>query len=157
MKINDILTGILIGAFAAALSLYSLTLPQMPGQNVGPGMFPQLIAIGFMVCAATLILRGIKTSPRSAWIKMPDEFSDVRNIFRFLLVPATLVIYIWLADWLGFILTAALLLLALFLAFKVRLRSALIVAILGSLCIHYLFYKLLEVPLSWGLLDSIAW
>jgi putative tricarboxylic transport membrane protein len=45
----------------------------------------------------------------------------------------------------------------LFLVFKVRLRTAIVVAVLGALCIHTLFYKLLKVPLPWGLLKSVAW
>jgi len=39
----------------------------------------------------------------------------------------------------------------------VRLRNALPLALAVALVIHYVFYKLLRVPLPWGLLQGIAW
>jgi putative tricarboxylic transport membrane protein len=33
----------------------------------------------------------------------------------------------------------------------------LLVAFLMALAIHYAFYKLLRVPLPWGVLQGIAW
>jgi putative tricarboxylic transport membrane protein len=157
MKVNDILIGILIGIFGIAVFSYAWTLPQMPGQDVGPGMFPRLIAGGFIICAILLIKGGIKAGQPGPWIRWAEEFRDIRNVLRFLLIPVVLVCYIEFSDYLGFIPISALLLLVLFLAFQVRFVMALTVAVLGTLCIHYLFYKLLEVPLPWGLLDSIAW
>jgi len=68
-----------------------------------------------------------------------------------------LVFYVSAADPLGFMPTAALCLLALFLKLKVRLLPAVIVAISATLVIHFLFYKLLRVPLPWGVLERFAW
>jgi putative tricarboxylic transport membrane protein len=68
-----------------------------------------------------------------------------------------LVFYVIAADPLGFMPTAALCLLALFLKLKVRLLPAVIVAISSTLVIHFLFYKLLRVPLPWGVLERFAW
>jgi len=53
-------------------------------------------------------------------------------------------------------LTGALLLLALFLKLGVRLLTAVIVAPVAVLVIHLLFYKLLKVPLPWGILGFMA-
>jgi putative tricarboxylic transport membrane protein len=39
----------------------------------------------------------------------------------------------------------------------VNWRSALLVALPGTLIIHFLFYKMLKVPLPWGLLSPYAW
>jgi len=39
----------------------------------------------------------------------------------------------------------------------VPLVRAVPIAIVMTLLIHYAFYKLLKVPLPWGLLQSIAW
>jgi putative tricarboxylic transport membrane protein len=157
MKINNVLSGLLIGSFGAAIYLHARSFPPMPGQNVGPNMFPQLIATGLMVCAMILVFRGLKTLATEGWISLPDWLGQRRIALGFLLIPLVLVFYVAVSESLGFIPTAVILLMTLFLVFKVRLRTALIVAMLGSLCIHTLFYKLLKVPLPWGLLNSMAW
>ncbi len=157
MKINNVLSGLLIGSFGAAIYLHARSFPPMPGQNVGPNMFPQLIAAGLMVCAMILVFRGLKTLGTEGWITLPDWLGQRRIALGFLLIPLVLVFYVAVSESLGFLPTAVILLMALFLVFKVRLRTALIVAVLGSLCIHTLFYKLLKVPLPWGLLNSMAW
>lgn len=157
MKINDTVSGVLVGAFGAVVYVHAQSFPPMLGQNVGPNVFPQLIAAGLMICAAMLIWHGLKTIRNETWITLPDWLSNARIAFGFLLIPIVLAFYVTLSERLGFIPTAVILLMALFMTFKVRLRTALVVAIVGSFSIHYLFYSLLKVPLPWGLLDSVAW
>lgn len=157
MKVSDVVTGFLLGIFGIAILLYSRTFPEMPGQNVGPSMFPSLIGAGFIICAVLLVRGGLASQPHAAWFNCSDEFRSPRNVLRFLLVPLVLVLYLAFSDYLGFIVVSMILLLALCLAFGVRPLTAVAVAVLGALCIHYLFYRLLEVPLPWGLLEPIAW
>ena len=61
------------------------------------------------------------------------------------------------AQFLGFIITGVLLLCALMWAYGVRPILVLPVALVVTLVIHFLFYRLLSVPLPWGLLQPIAW
>ncbi|MDO9143798.1 tripartite tricarboxylate transporter TctB family protein [Rhodoferax sp.] len=157
MKINDVLSGLLIGSFGAAIYLHARSFPPLPGQNVGPNMFPQLIATGLMICAMFLVFRGVKTLGTEGWITLPGWLGQGRIALGFLLIPLVLVFYVAVSESLGFLPTAVILLMTLFLVFKVRLRTAIVVAVLGALCIHTLFYKLLKVPLPWGLLKSVAW
>jgi putative tricarboxylic transport membrane protein len=67
------------------------------------------------------------------------------------------VFYILLVDSLGFILTGVVYLATLFTVFGVRLRWVVPIALGVTLVIHYSFYKLLKVPLPWGVLQGIAW
>lgn len=157
MKINDVLSGLLVGAFGAAIYVHARSFPPMPGQNVGPNMFPQLIATGLMICATILVFRGVKTLATEGWITLPHWLKQHRTTLGFIFIPLVLAFYVTVSESLGFIPTAVILLMALFLVFEVRLRTALIVAMVGSLCIHTLFYKLLKVPLPWGILKSVAW
>lgn len=157
MKFNDFLSGALVGASGAAIYLHARTFPPMPGQDVGPHMFPQLIAVGMMVCAALLLVRGLRTLGAEGWISAPDWLGWDRVTLGFIAVPLALVFYVAASESLGFIPTSVLMLMGLFLVFEVRLRMALVVALIGSLGIHYVFYKLLKVPLPWGILRSIAW
>ena len=57
---------------------------------------------------------------------------------------------------LAFLIVAPLGLLVLFRAFGVRWRTSTIVAIVATLAIWYAFYKLLRVPLPWGVLERFA-
>ncbi|MGB3289780.1 MAG: tripartite tricarboxylate transporter TctB family protein [Burkholderiaceae bacterium] len=157
MKISNLLAGFLIGLSGIAIIWYAQTLPLMPGQDVGPGMFPTLIGAGLVVCAVLLARRDLKAPARTAMLSMPPELREGRVLAGFLLVPITLILYVLFSESLGFIPAAFLLQLALYLVFRVRLRTAIPVAIAGAVAIHFLFYKLLEVPLPWGLLESIAW
>ena len=157
MKCNDVLSGALAGVFALAIFLGAQGFPKIPGQNVGPKVFPELIAAGMMLCAVMLVARGLKTLGSEKWVTLPDWLGQGRAAFGFLLVPASLAFYVAASHDLGFIPTAVLLLLAMFLTYGVRWRTALIVALLGALCIHALFYKMLKVPLPWGILGPYAW
>ena len=58
--------------------------------------------------------------------------------------------YILAADTLGFLIVAPLMLLAVFKALRVGWLPALAWAVGGSLMVHLMFYKLLRVPLPWG-------
>ena len=51
---------------------------------------------------------------------------------------------------------APLALFAMFIAFGVRPVTSVVVAIVGTLVIWYAFYKLLRVPLPWGVLTRFA-
>jgi putative tricarboxylic transport membrane protein len=157
MKINDVLSGVVIGSLAAAVYLHARSFPPMVGQNVGPNMFPQLIAAGLMICAIFLVIRGVKSLRTEALVEMPEWLGANRAALGFVMIPIVLVFYLAVSERLGFIVTAALLLMALFYVFGVRTRTALIVAIVGSLAIHAMFYKLLKVPLPWGILSPLAW
>lgn len=129
----------------------------MPGQNVGANMFPQLIAVGLIICAIVLVFHGRKTLGTEAWITLPDWLGRSRITLGFVAIPIVLGFYVAVSESLGFLPTAVILLMALFLVFEVKFRTALVVSIIGSLLIHFLFYKLLKVPLPWGVLNSVAW
>ncbi len=65
--------------------------------------------------------------------------------------------YIVLVDRLGFLPTAVMMLAALLWAYGVRRSLILPVAIITSLLVHSAFYKVLKVPLPWGLMSGLAW
>ncbi|MBB5391871.1 MULTISPECIES: tripartite tricarboxylate transporter TctB family protein [unclassified Herbaspirillum] len=174
MKINDALSGLLVAFFAVAIYVSSAALPAM-GQDIGPNVFPQALAGGFMICAVLLIIRGLRGLKKTAashasliaavgsddqdahWFTVPEWVRSRRAVFAFLLVPAALLFYIWVSEPLGFLPTAFVLLMVLFLTFRTRIAVAIPVALASALGIHYVFYKLLKVPLPWGVLKPIAW
>ena len=73
------------------------------------------------------------------------------------MLVAVNVFYLLAVDRLGFLLTGFLYLLALMWVLRVRWVVAIPVAVAMTLLIHYAFYKLLKVPLPWGVLTRYAW
>ena len=74
----------------------------------------------------------------------------------FLAVIGAVAFYILLADRVGFLIVGPAILFVLFLLFGVRPPRAAVVAIVATLVIWYAFYKLLRVPLPWGVLTRYA-
>jgi len=55
MKVNDAVWGALFLLLSIAILLHVQSFPRIPGQNVGPALFPGVIAAGLAVCALLLI------------------------------------------------------------------------------------------------------
>jgi putative tricarboxylic transport membrane protein len=154
MKISDAVMGGLLLILAAAIGVYVSGFPPMSGQRYGAALFPGMIAAGLAACGALLLARGVREKAPAfefaPWTRVPALVAN------FALVCAALLFYILAADTLGFMVTGTLVLLALFLKLGVRPLNAIVVAPLAALVIHLLFYKLLKVPLPWGILDFMA-
>ena len=161
MKLNDAVWGALLMLFGAAILLHVRSFPAIPGQNVGPALFPGLIAAGLAVCGALLIAAGLGVrrsgGERARWFELDRWTNSRRHVLAFALVVGVNAFYIVLVDRLGFIVTGTLYLAALFAVFGVRLRAIVPLALVLTLVVHFAFYKLLRVPLPWGILQGIAW
>jgi len=72
-------------------------------------------------------------------------------LISFLLVPGSILFYIFVADWLGFVPTAFIILSGLMLWFGVKVWRALLIAVLMTGLIHWFFGSMMRVPLARGL------
>ena len=126
----------------------------MPGQKFGPAWFPGLIAIGLAACGVLLIASGLRTA--EPWASTPGWIRSRRARAGIAALLGGLVLYVLAADTLGFHITGILLLALWVRVLGASWRATLIVAVVGTLLIHLAFYKLLRVPLPWGLLERWA-
>jgi putative tricarboxylic transport membrane protein len=126
----------------------------MPGQKYGPAWFPGLIAGGLGVCGLFLIIAGARK--REPWVVLPAWIYRRRTLAGVAAVVGGLLFYIFAADRLGFHITGIVLLTFWVCMLGASWRVALPVAIIGTLLIHLSFYKLLRIPLPWGLLERWA-
>ncbi len=156
MKLNDAVWGALLLALSAAVLFAIQGFPNIPGQNIGPGAFPGMIATALAVCALILVARGVRDLRAGgrlvvlgAWLRSP------RHVGNFLLTCASIVFYLAAVQRLGFLVTATLLLVALFLQLRVKPWIAVVVALAAAFAIHLAFYKLLRVSLPWGVLPIL--
>ena len=158
MKISDRLIGSFLLVFAAAIFFQARSFPVIPGQSIGSGLLPTIVAAGLAACAVVLILKElVGTTPRPKLIEPGDWITDRRRLFRVAIVLLGTASFIPFVDTIGFPLLSIALLLSFLLSLKVDLLTAALVAVTASLAIHTLFSKIFLVPLPWGLLQSVAW
>ncbi len=161
MKLNDAIWGALLALLGAAILWHVQGFPRIPGQNVGPALFPGLLAAALVVCGGILIASGLKArraAPSSApWTVAPEWLRSPRHLLAFAVLVGANVFYLLVVDRLGFLLTAFVYLAVLMWVLRVRVVLVFPVALVMTLLIHYEFYKLLRVPLPWGVLQGIAW
>lgn len=156
MRLNDALSGLLLVLFGSAVVLYARMFPAMPGQSIGPGVFPMLLGAGLALCGAALFWSGRK-GDGAAWVELEDWARRPRRALNALLVVGALIFYAQVVETVGFFLTALVFLVVLFLAFGVSRRWIAPLAVAVTLGLHLAFYSLLRVPLPWGWLEGIAW
>jgi putative tricarboxylic transport membrane protein len=66
MKLNDAVFGLLLMLLGAAVLFAIQGYPKIPGQPVGPALFPGLIAAGLCICGVLLVVRGWRQRARTA-------------------------------------------------------------------------------------------
>jgi putative tricarboxylic transport membrane protein len=157
MKLNDAVFGLLLLALGLAVLLVVQSYPKIPGQQVGPALFPGLIATGLCIGGVILMWRGWRVRGAVPWLAGDDWVRSPRHWLAFTVLIASVIFYILVSQRLGFLLTSGVILLALFSVLRVPPLRAIPIAIFATLLIHFAFYKLLRVPLPWGVLQNYAW
>ena len=141
--------GAALAVLAAAVLWSARAFPVVPGQKVGAGFLPTLVGLGLLACGLALVARGRRAPADAA------EDAAKRRLGAPLIIVASVALYIFGADRLGFLLVAPVGLLMVFFALGVHWRPALLWALGGTLVVHVAFYKLLRVPLPWGVLRPL--
>jgi len=156
MKINDAVFGAILVLLGVVILVHVQSFPKIPGQQVGPALFPGLVAAGLAACGGLLVVSGLRARHEQPWFRVADWVASPRHAFAFVAIVGGVVAYILWADDLGFLLIAPTLLVTWFLALRVKPRVAVLAAVVVSIAIWYAFYKLLRVPLPWGVLKPYA-
>ncbi|MBR1245913.1 tripartite tricarboxylate transporter TctB family protein [Bradyrhizobium sp. AUGA SZCCT0169] len=157
MRLPDQVTGLFLVGLGAAAAYGGWLLPPVPGQPVGPNIFPLVIGSGLALCGLAIALGIGRTFEEEEEI-VPLEPGQARPPtgrlygLRALLPPALLLFYVAVADRLGFIITAALIVFVTSTALGARWKLSLPLAVMAPIVIHLIFSKLLRVPLPAGLL-----
>jgi putative tricarboxylic transport membrane protein len=157
MRLNDRLIGLVLLVLAAVVAAGAWSLPNPAQQPLGPSAFPLILAGLLALCSVILAVNGARTVPWGPWLARDDWTRRPAAMLRLLLVPAAVVFYMALAETLGFLPTAAVILVTLFVAGGVTLARATALALVTVLVVHTVFYLGLSVQLPWGLLEPIRW
>jgi putative tricarboxylic transport membrane protein len=157
LKLNDAIFGLVFLALGAAVLVGVQGFPKIPGQPVGPALFPGLIAAGLCICGVMLMVRGWLRRREAPWLAWDDWVRSPRHLLALAVLLGSIVFYIAAADTVGFLPVGVMILTTLMAVLGVRPGRAILIAVVATLLIHVAFYKLLRVPLPWGWLKGMAW
>jgi putative tricarboxylic transport membrane protein len=158
VRVNDAVFGIVLILFGLAIVWHARTFPDMPGQNYGPALFPTLIGLGFAACGVILGIGGVRRRAVVPWLHLEPWAASPARLLDGASVIGGLLFYILLSDFLGFLITAILLLTF----WQVRFRGghlamSLVIAVVVTVAIDYAFRSVLLVPLPLGPFHTLPW
>ncbi len=157
MKLNDAVFGLLLLILGVTVLAIVQGYPKIPGQDVGPALFPGLVAVGLCIGGLILLARGWRVRASTPWLAVDDWINSPRHVLALVVLIGSVLFYILVSQWLGFLFSALLILTALFRVLQLSLARSVLIAVITTLVIHFAFYKLLRVPLPWGVLTPYAW
>lgn len=151
MKISDTLVGAGFVGAGALIVAGTLHYPTLEGGHPGPSLFPRIVgtlmaAFGLLVAAQGVRARDV--TEEVAWRRLHRSAGFVNALF----VLGGALAYLLLVERLGFLVMGALVIFVLMWRLEVRPLRALVVAIAFNTLVHFLFAKILRVPLPLGIL-----
>lgn len=156
MKFSDRLTGSLLALLGIAAFWGGSRLPPVPGQQIGPSVFPMVVGAGMVFLGVLIALHIGRSFEEEAEAEAaahgghdPEEvaYAEARKWYV-LLPPGLLVFYYLVSERIGFMPTAAIMIAVLAYAFNAQRRMILPLAFFGALFVQTVFVKLLRVPLA---------
>jgi putative tricarboxylic transport membrane protein len=172
MKVSDRVTGLMLVVLGALAYWGGSLLPPVPGQQVGPDVFPMVIGAGLVICGVFIMMGVGRTfeeeeaiiTSASGDVAKADELEPDRGFvegflsggWKVLIPPGALFFYYFASEKLGFWITATLMVFVLAWSQGAKLRWAVALAVIAPIFVHLVFYKLLRVPLPAGIL-SFPW
>jgi putative tricarboxylic transport membrane protein len=157
MKLNDAVIGLFLTLLGLAVLWIVQDYPKIPGQQVGPALFPGLIAVALCIGGLMLVVSGWRQRATVPMLEWEDWVRSPRHVRALVVLIGSVLFYMVAGLSLGFVLTSILILTALFYVLEVPLGRSVLIAVIATLVIHFAFYKLLRVPLPWGILTNYAW
>ena len=149
MQRVDRWVSVLLAVLGGAVMWSARSFPNVPGQKLGAGFLPTLVGAGLVLCALLLFRRSLRLG---SGLEQDVSQSPAERLGAPLMVLASVALYVLLSTPLGFLLVAPVCLAMLFRTFGQRWIPALLWAVGGTVVVHVAFYKLLRVPLPWGIL-----
>jgi putative tricarboxylic transport membrane protein len=169
MKVSDRFTGLILIVLGALAYYGGSLLPPVPGQQVGPDVFPMVVGGALVVCGILIALGIGRTFEEDEKIVTSEtgEVADAALVelrrgwvadflqggWKVLTPPVALYFYYFASEKLGFWITASVMVLVLALTQGAKPKWALALAVVAPAFVHLVFYKLLRVPLPIGLLQ----
>lgn len=156
MRFDDRLTGLAAMALGAFAFFSGYRMPALPHLRFGPGFFPCLIGAALILTGAGLFMRRlIAAKPGEPWFDIEPALRTRQAVIGLGLMLGGALLYIAVADDIGFLPTAGVVLWANLWWFWRRPLAALWLSLAAVLLIQLFFGTFMKVPLPMGLLEPI--
>ena len=152
MRTVDRAVGAAIALLAVAVFWSSRSFPNVPGQKLGASTLPGIVAVGLFVCGLILVLRSLRESRYASAQDAPAERERIAPAIGIL---ASIVLYVAASDAVGYLIVAPLSLVVALRALRVGWIRSIAWSIVAAIAVHLAFYKLLKVPLPWGVVPVL--
>jgi putative tricarboxylic transport membrane protein len=157
VRINDALFGAALLLLAATILVMARSFPEMPGQDYGPNLFPSIAGVGFGLCGAVLLFRGVPRLRAEGIVHVSEWAHGWGGLVDVALIVGGLVLWMLVWNVTGFMLGGTLYATALMVRFRGKPLSSFLVALVMVIIIDFAFRRLLLVPLPLGPLTGIIW
>lgn len=148
MSRNDFYAGVIFVALGGAIIILTIPFPSLGEGHPGPALFPNILAGLFIFFGLILLLKSRRLPPSES---LAEEKEEV-NIGNAFFILAIIVAFMLLEARLGFILTGSILLFLTMKKLGTSLIKSIVFSVLVTFFVYALFYKILRVPLSPGIL-----
>lgn len=147
MRLHDKLLGLLCVGLGALLFALTLHFPAMPGQKVGPSLFPRLIGVGLVLCG--LVIAWQARHRPGPWAVVSDSLRG-RGAAGFVVMLGAVLLYQLTAERVGFVPAATVVVALVAQWLGVRAWRAWALGIGSALVLQWFFGTLMRVPLPRG-------
>lgn len=148
MSRNDFYAGLIFVILGISIILLTINFPSLGEGHPGPALFPNILA-GLFIFFGLLLL--IKSRQTLSFKEAPEEIEKI-NIGNAFFVLGLIVAFMLLESNLGFLLTSSVLLFLMMKKLGTSMIKSIFFSILITIFVYSLFYKILRVPLSPGIL-----
>ena len=147
MRLHDKLLGLLVAGLGALLCALTLHFPALPGQKVGPSLFPRLIGAGLLLCG--LVIAWQARHRPGPWAVVSDNLRG-RGAAGFAVMLGAVLLYLLTAERLGFLPAATVVVALVAQWLGVRAWRAWALGAASALVMQWFFGSLMRVPLPRG-------
>lgn len=153
MSRADVVLGLLAVVAGAVIVPMSLALPTLPNSYAGPSLFPSIIGGLFILTGLVLTANGLRAGRAAQAGKAGEAGQSQAPYFawrRILEVFVAVALYIVLSPSLGFTVGAFIMVAGLLILRGNRITTSLLVSLVLTLVVRWIFLSLLKVPLPVG-------
>lgn len=150
MTLPDRIGGVVLLTLGVAVVIASLGLPAIPGQPVGPAIFPSVLGVALGLSGLVIFVKPERQAAQKV------QRLSVVGTMRLLSPVAVLILGYFIMEPVGFLLTGFLIVLSISLLLRGSVVGSLLLSAVMTVVIYTIFASLLRVPLPAGIL-SLPW
>ena len=149
MKLHDCLLGLIILISGASICYVATGYPDQNDGKPGPWLFPVVLSLLLCLCGVILMVRGAREFAAHKLVEL-DHNITATGMVRVLVLIGAVLIYMPVAEYLGFMITMGVIMAGLMIMMGTRVWLAVVVSAAAVALMYGIFVMMLGVPLPDG-------